>query len=58
MGVADKFQNWVKLLRGKGKEAAGSADRDEGRRLDGRAEQTRADLRQAGEKVKDAFRRR
>lgn len=55
MGMDDKIENAAEKLGGKGKEAAGEATDDPGLKAEGRADQTRADLKQAGEKVKDAF---
>jgi len=55
MGVDDKARNAGEKVKGKAKEAAGSATGDEDLRQEGRAEQTEADVKQAGEKVKDAF---
>lgn len=57
MGNDDKVRNKVDELKGKAKEAAGSASGDEDLQAEGRAEQTESDLKQAGEKVKDAFKR-
>jgi len=55
MGVDDKAKNTGEKLKGKAKEATGSATGDEDTRDEGRAEQSEADIKQAGEKVKDAF---
>ena len=55
MGVDDKAKNTGQKIKGKAKEATGSATGDEDQRDEGRAEQSEADLKQAGEKVKDAF---
>ena len=55
MGVDDKARNTGEKVKGKAKEAAGSATGDEDLRQEGRAEQTEADVKQAGEKVRDAF---
>ena len=55
MGLDDKIGNAAEDLAGKGKEAAGKASDDERLEAEGRADQSRADLKQAGEKVKDAF---
>ncbi|MFC3689825.1 CsbD family protein [Aquipuribacter hungaricus] len=56
MGLADKAKNAAEDLAGKAKEAAGRATGDERLEAEGEAQQTEADVRQAGEKVKDAFR--
>ena len=55
MGLDDKMKNKVEDIRGKAKEGAGKATDDERLEAEGRGEQTAADLKQAGEKVKDAF---
>ena len=55
MGVGDKIDNMKDDLTGKGKEAAGKATDDERLEAEGRVDQSKADLNQAGEKVKDAF---
>jgi uncharacterized protein YjbJ (UPF0337 family) len=55
MGVDDKAKNTGEKVKGKAKEAAGSATGDEEQRQEGRGEQSAADIKQAGEKVKDAF---
>ena len=57
MGLDDKIANAAEDLAGKGKEAAGKASDDERLEAEGRADQSRADLKQAGEKVKDAFKK-
>jgi uncharacterized protein YjbJ (UPF0337 family) len=55
MSTEDKARNAAEKVKGKLKEAGGSATGDESQRDEGRAEQSEADLKQAGEKVKDAF---
>ncbi|WP_243062954.1 CsbD family protein [Humibacter sp. RRB41] len=55
MGDDDKIQNKKDELWGKGKEAVGKATGDEGLENQGKLDQTKANLKQAGEKVKDAF---
>ena len=57
MGVEDKAKNVGEKIQGKAKEAAGRGTDDEDLRDRGRAEQSEADLKQAGEKVKDAFKK-
>ena len=44
-------------MAGKAKEATGKATDDESLRTEGQMDQAKADLKQAGEKVKDAFRK-
>ena len=55
MGFDDKVDNQTEKLAGKAKEGAGKATDDERLEAEGRADQSKADLKQAGEKVKDAF---
>ncbi len=55
MGLDDKIENAAEKLGGKGKEAAGEAKNDPGLKAEGKNDQAKADLKQAGEKAKDAF---
>jgi uncharacterized protein YjbJ (UPF0337 family) len=55
MGVGDKMENAAEKVGGKAKEAAGKMTDDEEKIAEGKADQTKADLKQAGENVKDAF---
>jgi uncharacterized protein YjbJ (UPF0337 family) len=55
MGLDDKISNAADKMSGKGKEAAGDATDDKDLQAEGKADQGVADLKQAGEKVKDAF---
>jgi uncharacterized protein YjbJ (UPF0337 family) len=55
MGLEDKAQNKVEEMRGQAKEAAGRATDDEELEAQGRGDQAKSDIKQAGEKVKDAF---
>ncbi|UZX05270.1 CsbD family protein [Arthrobacter sp. CDRTa11] len=57
MGLDDKMENTGEKLGGKAKEATGKATDDEGLEAEGKMDQTKADLKQAGEKVKDAFKK-
>lgn len=57
MGNDDKAENKVQEFRGKAKEAVGNATDDEALSEQGRRDQSSSDLKQAGEKVKDAFKR-
>lgn len=56
MGLDDKIRNTAQDMGGKAKEAAGKATDDERLEAEGHADQTAANLKQAGENVKDAFR--
>ena len=55
MGIGDKIENKKDDLMGKGKEATGKATDNERLEAEGRADQSKSDVKQAGEKVKDAF---
>ena len=55
MGLDDKLGNKGDELKGKAKEATGKATDDEQLEAEGKGDQMGADLKQAGEKVKDAF---
>jgi uncharacterized protein YjbJ (UPF0337 family) len=57
MGNEDKLNNQAENLKGKAKEAWGDATDDEELEGEGKADQSKSDLKQAGEKVKDAFRK-
>jgi uncharacterized protein YjbJ (UPF0337 family) len=55
MGLEDKAKNEADKLVGKGKEAAGKATDDRSLEAEGRRDQAKSDLKNAGEKVKDAL---
>ena len=55
MGTDDKINNAAEEAKGKFKEGAGKATDDEQLEAEGKADQSKANLKQAGEKVKDAF---
>ena len=55
MGLDDKFDNKTDELKGKAKEATGKATDDEKLEAEGRGDQAGANVKQAGEKIKDAF---
>jgi uncharacterized protein YjbJ (UPF0337 family) len=57
MGLDDKIGNAAEKLGGKGKEAAGSATGDDSLKAEGKTDQAKSDLKQAGENVKDAFKK-
>ena len=56
MGQDDKTANKVEEIRGEAKEKVGQATGDEALERQGERDQSKANLKQAGEKVKDAFR--
>ena len=55
MGLDDKIKNATEDLTGKGKEATGKATDNERLEAEGKGDQAKSDIKQAGEKVKDAF---
>ena len=55
MGADDKTQNKVEEIAGDAKERIGGATGDDSMRREGKRDQTKANLKQAGENVKDAF---
>ncbi|WP_310963288.1 CsbD family protein [Nocardioides terrisoli] len=55
MGDQDKLENMADEKLGEAKEAMGKASGDQDLEGEGKVDQTKADLKQAGEKVKDAF---
>jgi uncharacterized protein YjbJ (UPF0337 family) len=57
MGRQDKMDHKLEELGGKAKEAVGRATDDEELEAQGERDEAKADLKQAGDKVKDAFRR-
>lgn len=58
MGLDDKARNTAQDIGGKAKEAVGKATDNERLEAEGHTDQASANLKQAGEKVKDAFRPR
>jgi uncharacterized protein YjbJ (UPF0337 family) len=56
MSGTDKARNKKQDVQGKAKEAAGKVTHDRDTELKGKADQAASDLKQAGEKTKDAFR--
>ena len=56
MGAMDKLDNKVQEIKGDAKEKYGDATGDERLQAEGKADQVAGNLKQAGEKVKDAFR--
>ena len=57
MGADDKFDNKAEELGGKAKEGLGRATGDEELEAEGQGDQAKSNLKQAGEKIKDAFKR-
>jgi uncharacterized protein YjbJ (UPF0337 family) len=56
MGIGDKVKNAAESAKGEIKEKTGDATDNEDLQAEGQAEKSVADLKQAGEKTKDAFR--
>lgn len=55
MGIVDKAKNKAQSASGKVEEKAGQATDDRSMEAEGKGDQMAGDLKQAGEKVKDAF---
>ena len=55
MGIGDKMKNAAESAKGKVKEKTGDATDNEDLQAEGQADKSVADLKQAGEKAKDAF---
>jgi uncharacterized protein YjbJ (UPF0337 family) len=55
MSATDKIKNAAESATGKIKEAVGKGTDDERLEAEGKGDQASADIKQAGEKVKDAF---
>ncbi len=55
MSAVDKIKNTVQDAQGKTKEAVGDATGDHELENQGKGDQAKSDLKDAGEKVKDAF---
>ena len=55
MGMDDKLGNAAEDAKGKAKEAVGNVTDDEELERQGKTDQAKSDLKDAGEKVKDAF---
>jgi uncharacterized protein YjbJ (UPF0337 family) len=55
MSADDKIENKTDELKGKAKQTVGEATDDKDLQAEGQADQTKGNLKQAGEKIKDAF---
>ena len=55
MSALDKAKNKAEEVGGKLKEGAGDATGDDNLKAEGELDQSKGNLKQAGEKVKDAF---
>ncbi|MCV7318700.1 CsbD family protein [Mycolicibacterium confluentis] len=55
MSTGDKFKNKIDDVSGKAKEKLGQASGDRSTENEGKLDQAKANIKDAGEKVKDAF---
>jgi uncharacterized protein YjbJ (UPF0337 family) len=55
MSALDKAKNKAEEIGGVAKEHAGDATGDDSMKAEGQADQAKGNLKQAGEKIKDAF---
>jgi uncharacterized protein YjbJ (UPF0337 family) len=55
MSGVDKMKNKAEELSGQGKEAVGDATDNRDLQAEGEKDQAKGNLKQAGEKIKDAF---
>ncbi len=55
MSFIDKAKDKAQEVSGKGKEAVGEQTGNDDLKAEGQGDQAKADFKQAGEKVKDAF---
>jgi uncharacterized protein YjbJ (UPF0337 family) len=56
MGTGDKIRNKAESVKGSAKERVGELTDDEYLEGEGKVDKAKGNLKQAGEKVKDAFR--
>ncbi len=57
MSATDKAKNTAEQAKGKVKETAGQVSGNDKLRAEGKVDQMKGDLKQAGEKVKDALKK-
>ncbi|OBA58713.1 general stress protein CsbD [Mycobacterium sp. 1100029.7] len=57
MSTEDKIKNKIEDLGGQAKEAVGKLTGDDDTKNEGRGDQAKSSLKDAGEKVKDAFKK-
>lgn len=58
MGIGDKIENKAEEMKGEGKETIGRATDDEELVAEGQMDQAKGNIKQAGEKVKDIFKKK
>jgi len=56
--MGDKARHAAEKLSGKGKETAGEGTGDDRLKAQGKGDQAKSDLEQAGEKIKDVFKKK
>ena len=57
MALDDKIDNKAEEVAGKTKQGVGKATDDKDLEAEGKADESKANLKQAGEKIKDAFKK-
>ena len=57
MAITDKAKNTAQQAKGKLKETVGKASGNNKLRAEGKADQMKGNVKQAGEKLKDAFKK-
>ncbi|MBV9060250.1 MAG: CsbD family protein [Pseudonocardiales bacterium] len=57
MGIDDKIENKAEEMKGEGKETIGRATDDEELVAEGQMDQAKGNIKQAGEKIKDIFKK-
>ena len=57
MSAEDKIKNKIEDISGRAKETIGKATGDDDTKNEGRGDQAKSSLKDAGEKVKDAFKK-
>lgn len=57
MGLDDKIKNAAEKLAGKAKESHGEATNNDSLKAEGQGDQSKANLKGAGENIKDAFKK-
>ncbi|MBB3096312.1 uncharacterized protein YjbJ (UPF0337 family) [Actinoplanes campanulatus] len=57
MGLDDKIENKTQEAAGKAKQNVGEATDDKDLQAEGKGDQRSSNLKQAGEKIKDAFKK-
>ncbi|WP_370636132.1 CsbD family protein [Aeromicrobium sp. Leaf350] len=57
MGIVDKAKNTAEKLAGQAKEAVGDATNNDDLKAEGKKDQAKGSIKNAGEDVKDAFKK-